>query len=258
MVVHVVRGDGLSGVSAPQMGKVRELAISLGATLHTVVGDDVPSALLDFAREMNATQLVVGTSRRSRWARIFDEGIGASVVQQSQKIDVHMVTHEEAKQGFSWSRVSPRRRHLTSWLAAVVVPSAICALIVSLLDRFLGIGGESALFFIGVLVVACSAASRPPPSRRCCPGLLLNYFLVDPRYTFTIAEPDSAITIVVLLAVAVAVAVARGRVGQSRPRGEDGFAGGRTARAVRRISAPRCRSRDTAWSGSGKRIPNAR
>ena len=78
MVVHVVRGDGLSGVSAPQMGKVRELAISLGATLHTVVGDDVPTALLDFARDENATQLVIGTSRRSRWARIFDEGIGAA------------------------------------------------------------------------------------------------------------------------------------------------------------------------------------
>ena len=37
-------------------------------------------------------------------------------------------------------------------------------------------------------------------------GLLLNYFLVEPRHTFTIAEPDSAITIVVLLLVAVAVA----------------------------------------------------
>ena len=37
-------------------------------------------------------------------------------------------------------------------------------------------------------------------------GLLLNYFLIEPRYTFTIAEPDSAITIVVLLVVAVAVA----------------------------------------------------
>ena len=99
MVVHVVRGDGLAGVSAPQMGKVRELALSLGATVHTVVGDDVPSALLDFARDENATQLVIGTSRRSRWARIFDEGIGASVVQQSGKIDVHMVTHEEASRG---------------------------------------------------------------------------------------------------------------------------------------------------------------
>ncbi|MXI82139.1 hypothetical protein GR254_25120, partial [Mycobacterium tuberculosis] len=30
------------------------LATSLGATMHTVVGDDVPTALLDFAREMNA------------------------------------------------------------------------------------------------------------------------------------------------------------------------------------------------------------
>jgi two-component system sensor histidine kinase KdpD len=37
-------------------------------------------------------------------------------------------------------------------------------------------------------------------------GLLLNYFLVAPRYSFTIAEPDSAVTVVVLLAVAVAVA----------------------------------------------------
>ena len=122
MVVHVVRGDGLSGVSAPQMGKVRELAASLGATVHTVVGDDVPAALLDFAREMNATQLVIGTSRRSRWARIFDEGIGAAVVQQSGKIDVHMVTHEEAKRGFSWSSLAPRQRHTCSWLAALVVP----------------------------------------------------------------------------------------------------------------------------------------
>jgi two-component system sensor histidine kinase KdpD len=38
-------------------------------------------------------------------------------------------------------------------------------------------------------------------------GLLLNYFLTEPRYTFTIAEPDAAVTELVLLAVAVAVAV---------------------------------------------------
>ena len=31
-------------------------------------------------------------------------------------------------------------------------------------------------------------------------GLLLNYFLTEPRHTFTIAEPDTAVTIVVLLA----------------------------------------------------------
>lgn len=206
MVVHVVRGDGLSGVSAPQMGKIRELATSVSATLHTVVGDDVPSALLDFARERNATQLVLGTSRRSRWARIFDEGIGARTVQQSGKIDVHMVTHEETKPGWNLASFSPRSRYLTSWLAAAVVPTLICAITVLLLDPLLGVAGESALFFIGVLVVALLGGVAPAALSAVLSGFLLNYFLVDPRYTFTIAAPDSAVTVVVLLAVAVAVA----------------------------------------------------
>ncbi|MGD9513367.1 DUF4118 domain-containing protein [Mycolicibacterium sp.] len=209
MVVHVVQGDGLSGVSGPQMGKVRELAASIGATLHTVVGDGaggVPAALLDFAREMNATQLVLGTSRRSRWARIFDEGIGATVVQKSGRIDVHMVTHEQAGGESLWARVSPRQRHAVSWLAALAVPGAICAATVLLLDRFLGIGGESAMFFIGVLVVALLGGVAPAALSAVLSGVLLNFFLVEPRHTFTISEPDSAITIVVLLVVAVAVA----------------------------------------------------
>jgi two-component system sensor histidine kinase KdpD len=206
MVVHVIRGDGLAGVSAPKMGKVREVAASLGATLHTVVGDDVPTALLDFARDENATQVVLGTSRRSRWARIFDEGIGASVVQQSGPIDVHMVTHPEARAGSRWSRLTPRQQHMSSWLAALVVPSAICALIVSLLDPYLGIGGESALFFIGVLVVAMLGGVAPAVLSAVLSGLLHNYFLIDPRYTFTIAEPDNALTLIVLMLVAVAVA----------------------------------------------------
>jgi two-component system sensor histidine kinase KdpD len=205
MIVHVVRGDGLSGVSAPEMGKVRELATSLGATVHTVAGEDVPRALLDFAREMNATQLVLGTSRRSRWARIFDEGIGAATVQRSGRIDVHMVTHDQAN-GVPWRQASPSDRRLASWSAALAVPSAVCALIVFLLDRVLGLAGESALFFVGVVVVALLGGIAPAAASAVLSGLLLNYFLVEPRHSFTIAQPDSAITIVVLFLVAVAVA----------------------------------------------------
>jgi two-component system sensor histidine kinase KdpD len=98
-----------------------------------------------------------------------------------------------------------------------VVPSAICALIVLVLDRFLGIGGESALFFIGVLVVALLGGVAPAALSAVLSGLLLNYFLIEPRYTFTISEPDSAVTIVVLLLVAVAVAaLVDGAAGRAR------------------------------------------
>jgi two-component system sensor histidine kinase KdpD len=117
-----------------------------------------------------------------------------------------MVTHGESKRGFAWAYLSPRERHVMSWLGALVVPSAICAIIVFFLDQFLGIGGESALFFIGVLIVALLGGVAPAALSAVLSGLLLNYFLVEPRYTFTIAEPDSAVTIVVLLLVAVAVA----------------------------------------------------
>ncbi len=99
LAVHVLRGDGLTGPPVGAVTRLRALAEDVGASFHTVVGDDVPAALLDFARGANATQLVLGTSRRSRTARLFDEGIGARVVQRSGTIDVHMVTHREAGRG---------------------------------------------------------------------------------------------------------------------------------------------------------------
>jgi two-component system sensor histidine kinase KdpD len=207
MVVHVLRGDGLSGASAPRISKVRELAISLDASMHIVAGDDVPTALLDFAREMNATQLVIGTSRRSRWARIVDEGIGARIVQRSGKIDVHIVTHEESKRTFRTTPISPHERRAISWLAALAVPFVICAAALTWLDRLLDTSGKSALFLIGVLAVALFGGVAPAIFSAVLSSLLLNYFFTTPRHAFTIAEPDAAVTELVLLAVAIAIAV---------------------------------------------------
>ncbi len=206
MVVHVVRGDGLAGLSDDRMAKIQELASSLGATVHTVVGDDVPSALLDFARENNATHLVIGTSRRPRLARIFGEGVGTSIVERSGTIDVHMVTHQESSGGVRKVSFGHRERRVTSWLAAVIVPSAICAVIVTVLDRYLDLGGESALFFVGVLAVGLLGGVAPAVLSAVLGGLLLDYFLTQPRGSFTIADPNSYLTELVLLLIAVAVA----------------------------------------------------
>ncbi|MFI1913178.1 ATP-binding protein [Nocardia sp. NPDC020380] len=206
IVVHIVRGDGLAGVSTQRLNRLRDLATSLDASLHTITGEDVPGTLLDFARQVNATQLVLGTSRRSRWARMLDEGIGATVVQESGKIDVHMVTHEEAKQSFRWSALTHRERQLRSWSAAIVVPSLVCLVTYFWLDRWLDLSGESALFFIGVLVVALFGGVAPAALSALLSGLLLNWFFTSPRYSLTIAQLDNFLTIVVLLVVAVAVA----------------------------------------------------
>ncbi|RRR41919.1 sensor histidine kinase KdpD [Mycolicibacter terrae] len=204
LVLHVLR-DGDSVAPAPRVGQIRQLAVSLGASLHTVIGDDVPAALLDFARDVNATQLVIGSSRRSRWARILDEGVGAAVVQQSGDIDVHIVTDEDTKPNFRAVSISPRERRAASWLAAIAVPCLVCAIVVGWLDHYLN-SGQSALFVVGVLVVALLGGIAPAVLSALLSGVLLNYFLLAPRGDFAIAEHDAAVTEVVLLLVAVAVA----------------------------------------------------
>nr|WP_090280568.1 sensor histidine kinase KdpD [Mycolicibacterium komanii]CRL76685.1 osmosensitive K+ channel histidine kinase [Mycolicibacterium komanii] len=205
-VVHVVDGGGLTAISDQQKKAVRELAASLGATMHTVVGDDVATSLIDYAHDVNATQLVVGTSRRSRLSRMFDEGISEAVVQQSGNLDVHMVTHDQASTGISWSRLSTRQRRLTSWLAAVAIPVAVCALTLLLPERFRHIGGPGALFFVGVLGTAVLGGLAPAITAAVLSGVLITFFLVAPENTFSVHDTDSAIATLILLLFAVTVA----------------------------------------------------
>ena len=251
MVVHVVRGDGLSGVSAPQMGKVRELATSLGATLHTVVGDDVPAALLDFAREMNATQLVLGTSRRSRWARIFDEGIGAAD-RAALRQDRRAHGHPRGSQAGArvWRRSRPGSDTSVSWLAALVVPSAICAVtVLSARPVPRHRRRERA--------VLRRRAGRRPARRRCAGGAVGGALraaaqLLPGRARATPSpspNPTAPSPIVVLLARRGRGRRPGRRRGQPRPRGPARVAGGRTAGAVRRIGAARRRSGHAAGAG---------
>jgi two-component system sensor histidine kinase KdpD len=224
MVVHVARGDGLSGVSPREMGKVRELAGSIGATVHVVVGDEVSSALLDFARETNATQLVLGSSRRSRWASIFSEGIGAATINNSGKIDVHMVSHEQANRGLELSAISPRARQVVSWLAAVTMPWAILAVTIRL-DSALDLGAKSTLFFAGVVGVALFGGVAPAVLSGVLSGVLLDYFHTEPRYSFAVANTSNLLTIVLLLGVAMAIAVlvdaAASRAREARRAGQE-------------------------------------
>jgi len=88
LCVHVLRRRRAGRGAPGALATLRRLADDVGASFHTVVGGErVPAALLDFARGANATQLVLGTSRRSRLARLFNPGIGAAVVQDSGSID---------------------------------------------------------------------------------------------------------------------------------------------------------------------------
>ena len=135
-----------------------------------------PTALLEFARGANATQLVLGTSRRSRLARLFDEGIGARVVQDSGHIDVHMVTHAEAgPRAAAAARSAQRRVSLAApgrsagrW--RVLLPAAGDRASGVAGRELLGLSTDVVLFFLATVVVALVGGLGPGAAGRAWPA----------------------------------------------------------------------------------------
>ena len=196
-----------------------------------VGGEDVPTALLDFARGANATQLVLGTSRRSRVARMFVEGVGTRVAADSGSIDVHMVTHDEAGRGLRLPALHgslSQMRKVLGWALAVVLPVAATGL-----GGLVALSTDVVLYFLATVVAALVGGLGPAFLAALLGGLLLNFFLTPPLYSFTIAEPENVVTLGAMVVVGVLVALVVDRAARRAQQAERARAEGGAARLVR-------------------------
>ncbi|GLW74767.1 hypothetical protein Kpho02_70640 [Kitasatospora phosalacinea] len=109
LAVHVTRDDGLAGAPPARLARQRALVEELGGTWHTVRGEHPARAVVDLARRVDATQIVIGATRHSRLRNILRRGTGEAVIEASgDDIDVYVVTHSEAAHGRLLRR-RPRR-----------------------------------------------------------------------------------------------------------------------------------------------------
>ncbi len=208
LVVHVVRSDGLTGASPAALAGQRHLAESLGGSYHQVIGDDVSEALLAFARAENATQLVLGASRRSWLATMLTgPGIGSKTIQGSGDIDVHIVTHGEMGRRGGLPRragsVSLSRRIYGFALATAASPLVTIAL--ASVRGDVNLLSDALVFLVLVVMVALVGGLYPALFAAIATSLLLNFYFIPPLHTFTIHEANNVLALVVFVAVAVAV-----------------------------------------------------
>lgn len=209
IAVHIARGDGLAGADPGELIRQRNLIEGLGGTYHQVLGDDVPQALLDFARGVNATQVVLGSSRRPAWQQIFGPGVGQTVARESGDIDVHIVTHDEVGKGRglipSSADVLGHRRRLLGWLLAVLGPLTLTAALL-LSGGGLGLTTDLLLFLMVTVLIGLVGGVPQAMLAAVSGSVLLNYFFTSPADEFTIADPENVFALVVFVAVGVAVA----------------------------------------------------
>ncbi|MBP5892186.1 MULTISPECIES: sensor histidine kinase [Streptomyces] len=210
LAVHVARSDGLAaGVSHASLARQRRLVEDLGGSYHSVVGDDIATTLVEFARAENATQLVLGTSRRGRLERFLTgPGTGETVTELSGDIDVHRVTHERAGRGTllpSRRRTLSRARRIAGPVAGLVLPVLLTAALAQLRGT-LNLTSEALLFLLTVVGVACIGGVGSAVIASVTASLLLNYWFVPPIRSFTLDDPNALLALGVFAVVAATVA----------------------------------------------------
>ena len=208
LAVYIARSDGLTSASPKELAVQRTLVEDLGGTFHHVIGDDIPAALLDFARGVNATQIVLGVSRRKGWQYAFGPGVGMTVARESgPDLDVHLVTHDEAGKGRGLPDARGARlgrsRIIAGWLAGVAGP-VVLSLALSTVD--LGLANDMLLFLALTVASALLGGLLPALASAAFGSLLLNYYFTPPLHRLTIADPRNIVAIVIFAGVAVSVA----------------------------------------------------
>ena len=211
LAVHVRAADGVASESPQALEAQRRLIQDLGGSYHIVAGEDPANALLEFARSVNATQIVVGISRRGKLAGILGSllggGIGTRVVRDSGDIDVHMVSHPLGGRGPGSRRERDlgRTRVTVGFILAIVLPV--------LLQLVLGLNPDQNVAtavlvqLTGSIAVALIGGLWPAILASLWSSLLVNYFSTPPVGTLTISDPQNVLALLVFVGVSAAVAM---------------------------------------------------
>ncbi|MFK0216714.1 ATP-binding protein [Streptomyces vinaceus] len=210
LAVYIAASDGLTSASPKELALQRTLVEDLGGTFHHVIGDNISDALLEFARGCNATQIVLGVSRRRSWQYAFSPGVSATVARESgPDLDVHIVTHDEAAKGRGLpvargARLG-RSRIIWGWLAGIAGPALLAVLLNQLVPE-LGLANDMLLFLTFTVAAALLGGLLPALASAAFGSLLLNYFFTPPLHEFTISDPKNIVAIAIFVGVAVSVA----------------------------------------------------
>jgi two-component system sensor histidine kinase KdpD len=214
VVIETARATNFGEAERQRVAEVLRLAASLGATIARMPAENVAQGLLDQVSAMRATQLVLGKSRRSWWF----EARHGSVVDRMLKegpegLALHVIPATTA------SESAPRRlAPITSGWGGPIpyVAAVLLVAITTIVDHFaeplVGAGGLDLIYLLPVILTAQRFGLRPGLFASVIAGLAYNFFFLPPLHTFTIADPQSLLTMLVLIGIAGLVSNLAGRL----------------------------------------------
>jgi two-component system sensor histidine kinase KdpD len=210
--VYVRSADGLRGIAGDALGEQRELLQELGGEYHELASADPAGTLVQFARAENATQIVLGASRQSRWTHLLRGSVINNVIRASGDIDIHVISSDpEREVAVDVERAEPPRRRprgavlsprrrLVAWTLAILAPP-ILTLILANVRGALTLPSDLLMFLLVVVVVAALGGFVPAFVCAISGFLFANWYFTPPYYEFTIAQGENLVALVIFLLV---------------------------------------------------------
>src|SRR5215468_4275762 len=211
LYVETDRHALLSEAERAQLAEAMQLAERLGAEVVTVPGRSVVEEVLAFARARNATRVVVGKSRRSRWFELTHGSVVDDLVRSASGLAIEVAPSGEgptlAAKG-DWLRGVPRTPgpYLEGMLT-MAVATAVGVFI----DRHIVLPNISLVFVVPVLVAAARHGLVPSLWVSTLSVLAFNFFFLPPLYEFTIRDPANVVALFFFMFVAIAASALAAR-----------------------------------------------
>lgn len=208
LAVHVqsARDARLSEIERTRIAETMRLAARLGAETATLPGDHVADTLLAYAREQNVTQIVVGKAKRPPLFEAVFGSVVRALIDRAETIAVYVVPEEGA---------GARKRPLgdlmhkpalsTGAATESVALTAVAALAAWPLDAFIGVSNLTLVFLAAVLASALTRGLWSGLLTGILSALAYNWFYTDPRYTFTVVDPENVLAIIAFSGAAILV-----------------------------------------------------
>ena len=194
VALHVESGKFLSREQRELLQVNLDLARQLGAEVVSIPSDDIPEAVVRFARANHVSQIVVGKSGGAlRRFRIGVLSLTDRIVAASGDIDVAVVQERGKPPTAVRTRLSPRLSSEAASLGKALAVIAAVTAIGLLALQTIGYRSVSILFLLAIIGLAIWV-SRPAVliSAVLC-ALLWDFFFIPPRFVFTIGRLEDVL-----------------------------------------------------------------
>jgi two-component system sensor histidine kinase KdpD len=207
IAVHIDRLLPLTEEEKQRLTRNLTLVRQLGGETVTVTADDVPSALLQIARERNVTQIVIGKPLEPPLIRFFTgKSLVDKVILNSGDIDVCVVRAE--KKTFQKKNIPYRTKFsfpLYKELGFGLGINVIETIAFWFAKGILSYSSISLLYLLSIVYLATRLSRRVTLAIAVLTGIVWNFLFIPPVFTLRIGQLNDVLMFCMYIVVALVV-----------------------------------------------------